>query len=96
MAELIKIELGDLLSEEAKNSNLFKMIQVNSYCGKAGLGEFKFDTQLKIDEYLSKANLVRTFLLYFFTLIFTFNFNFYLTFYFTLDPIPDFNFDFNC
>ena len=60
LAELIKIELGDLLSEEAKNSNLFKMIQVNSYCGKAGLGEFKYDSQLKIDEYLSKANLVRS------------------------------------
>jgi hypothetical protein len=34
------------------------MIQINSYCGKTGIGHFEPDSVLIIDEYLSKANLL--------------------------------------
>ena len=51
---LIRKEIGPLIKDDAD----FKMIQINSYCGKTGVGNFEPDSILTIDEYLSKANLV--------------------------------------
>merc|ERR1712110_209734 len=51
---LIRKEIGPLIKDDAD----FKMIQINSYCGKTGVGNFEPDSILTIDEYLSKANLL--------------------------------------
>ena len=56
LRNLIVDEIGTLI----RDSSPFKLIQINSYCGKTGVGEFNSETILKIDEYISKArNLVR-------------------------------------
>ena len=34
------------------------MTQINSYCGRTGVGQMQNETELVIDEYVSKANLV--------------------------------------
>ena len=54
LRNLIADEIGTLI----RDSNSFKLIQINSYCGKTGVGEFNSETVLQIDEYISKANLV--------------------------------------
>ena len=38
---MIQTELKELLGDDLGDSSLFKMIQVNSYCGATGIGEFK-------------------------------------------------------
>ena len=38
---MIQTELKELLGDDLGDSSLFKMIQVNSYCGVTGIGEFK-------------------------------------------------------
>jgi len=54
LRNLIADEIGTLI----RDSNSFKLIQINSYCGKTGVGEFNSETVLQIDEYISKANLL--------------------------------------
>ena len=56
LRNLIADEIGTLI----RDSSSFKLIQINSYCGKTGVGEFNSETVLQIDEYISKANLVST------------------------------------
>ena len=61
LRSLIVDEIGSLIKDSSQDSNQsksFKLIQINSYCGKTGVGEFNQDTNLQIDEYVSKANLV--------------------------------------
>ena len=58
LRKLIADEIGTLI----RDSSSFKLIQINSYCGKTGVGEFNSETVLQIDEYISKANLVSTFM----------------------------------
>ena len=57
LRNLITDEIGTLI----RDSSSFKLIQINSYCGKTGVGEFNSETVLQIDEYVSKANLVSFF-----------------------------------
>lgn len=52
---LIKLEISKLVTTQTYD---FKMHQINSYSGSTGVGRFKDDTILKLDEYRSKANLL--------------------------------------
>lgn len=56
LKELIKQSIAKLLTTQEQID--FKMHQINSYSGSTGVGRFKDDTTIKIDEYRSKANLL--------------------------------------